>query len=75
YFEYTIDEGLCDGCGKCVKGCVDFGNGSLYLQINQDLCDDCNDCLIARKCPSDAISRVPADYQYIPKEKDGVLHK
>lgn len=75
YFEYTIDEGLCDGCGKCVKGCVDFGNGSLYLQINQYLCDDCNDCLIARKCPSDAISRVPADYQYIPKEKDGVLHK
>ncbi|HBE39620.1 MAG TPA: ferredoxin [Bacteroidales bacterium] len=75
YFEYTIDEDLCDGCGKCVMGCKDFGNGSLYLQINQGLCDNCNDCLIARKCPSNAISRVPADYQYIPKEKDGVLHK
>ncbi len=68
YFEYIIDEDLCDGCGKCVKGCIDFGNGSLYLQINQDLCDDCNDCLIARKCPSNAISRVPVSRQYIPKE-------
>jgi electron transport complex protein RnfB len=68
YFEYTFNEDLCDGCGKCVKGCIDFGNGSLYLQIKQDLCLNCNECSIARKCPSDAISRVPADRQYIPKE-------
>ena len=67
YFEYTINEDLCDACGKCVKGCIDFGNGSLYLQINQKLCNNCNDCLIARKCPSDAISRVPANRQYIHK--------
>jgi len=70
YFEYTINEDLCDACGKCVQGCNDFGNGSLYLQIHQDLCDNCNDCSIARKCPSKAISRVPADRQYILKEKD-----
>jgi Na+-translocating ferredoxin:NAD+ oxidoreductase subunit B len=69
YFEYTIDNFLCDGCGKCVKGCTDFGNGSMYLQIHQDLCDNCNDCSIARKCPSQAISRVPAENQYIPKDK------
>jgi electron transport complex protein RnfB len=68
YFEYTFNEDLCDGCGKCVKGCIDFGNGSLYLQIKQDLCLNCNECSIASKCPSDAISRVPADRQYIPKE-------
>jgi Na+-translocating ferredoxin:NAD+ oxidoreductase subunit B len=70
YFEYTIDKELCDACGKCVKGCSDFGNGSLYLQIMHDLCDNCNDCAIARSCPSQAISRVPADHQYIPKEKN-----
>ncbi|MBN1107515.1 MAG: ferredoxin [Bacteroidales bacterium] len=70
YFEYTIDEDLCDGCGKCVKGCKDFGNGSLYLQINQSLCDNCNECSIARSCPAQAISRVPADMQYIPKERE-----
>ena len=29
YFEYTIDKRLCIGCGKCVKGCNAFGNGSL----------------------------------------------
>lgn len=69
YFEYTIDEMLCDACGKCVQGCNDFGNGSLYLQINQDLCDNCNDCSIARQCPSDAILRVPYEGQYIEKEK------
>ena len=37
YFEYTIDEELCIACGKCVKGCVAFGNGSLHLQIRHDL--------------------------------------
>jgi electron transport complex protein RnfB len=69
YFEYTIIEELCDGCGKCVKGCKDFGNGSLYLQINQALCDNCNECSIARTCPAQAISMVPAGFQYIPKDQ------
>jgi electron transport complex protein RnfB len=68
YFEYTIDEDLCDGCSKCVKGCKDFGNGSLYLQIMQHLCVNCNQCAIARSCPSDAVIRVPADEPYIRKE-------
>jgi electron transport complex protein RnfB len=68
YFEYTIDEKLCDGCSKCVKGCYDFGNGSLYLQIMHNLCVNCNQCAIARVCPSDAISRVPAADPYIRKE-------
>jgi len=38
YFEYTIDERLCIGCGKCVKGCNAFGNGSLQLQVRHDRC-------------------------------------
>ncbi len=67
YFEYTLDEDLCTGCAKCVKGCADFGNGSLYLQINHDLCKNCNQCSIAIACPSSAISRVPASNPYIPK--------
>lgn len=69
YFEYKINLDLCDGCAKCVKGCGDFGNGSLYMQIMQDLCVNCNDCSIARTCPSNAISRVQADHQYLPKDK------
>ena len=64
FFEYSIDEDLCIGCGKCVKGCSSFGNGSLHLQIIHDLCLNCNECAIARKCPSDAITRVPADNPY-----------
>lgn len=64
YFEYEIDEELCIGCAKCVAGCTSFGNGSLHLQILHDLCDNCNECAIARVCPADAISRVPASNPY-----------
>lgn len=72
YFQYTIDEKLCDGCAKCVKGCGDFGNGSLFLQIIQDRCLNCNECSIARTCPSDAISRIPVSVAYIDKEVGGL---
>ena len=68
YFEYTIDEELCTGCGKCVKGCTSFGNGSLFLQIQQDVCQQCNECAIARVCPSDAIHRVSIDNAYQLKD-------
>ena len=54
YHEYTIDERLCIGCGKCVKGCNAFGNGSLYLQVRHDRCQNCNECAIAVACPSQA---------------------
>jgi len=68
YFEYRIDEEKCTGCGKCVKGCASFGNGSLFLQIKQDLCKRCNQCRIAEVCPSHAISRVDPDSPYIFKQ-------
>ena len=64
YFEYVINEELCIGCAKCVKGCTSFGNGSLHLQIVHSLCVNCNECSIARVCPSDAISRVKASQAY-----------
>ncbi|MEI6677250.1 MAG: hypothetical protein WCL21_01505 [Mariniphaga sp.] len=64
YFEYVIDEALCIGCAKCVKGCTSFGNGSLHLQIIHSRCLNCNQCSIARLCPSQAISRVNASKSY-----------
>lgn len=67
YYRYTIDERLCIGCGKCVKGCAAFGNGSLFLQVRHDLCVDCNECAIARVCPADAFRRVPIERPYIVK--------
>lgn len=67
YYEYTIDESLCIGCGKCVKGCTAFGNGSLFLQVRHDLCRNCNECSIARVCPSGAFRRVPRSKPYITK--------
>ncbi len=65
YFEYHIDEDLCIGCGKCVKGCGAFGNGSMQLQVNHELCVNCNVCAIARDCPADAFERVSADDPYL----------
>jgi electron transport complex protein RnfB len=64
YFEYTINEALCNGCGKCAKGCNAFGNGSLYLQIKHPMCKVCNECQIAKVCPADAITRVQVGDAY-----------
>ena len=68
FFEYSIEEPLCIGCGKCVKGCGSFGNGSLQLQVRHDKCVNCNQCSIARNCPSEAFSRVPASKPYLLRQ-------
>jgi len=68
YYEYVIDEPLCNGCGKCVKGCNAFGNGSLFLQVRHDRCINCNECSIAAACPSGAFKRVAAEQPYLLKE-------
>ncbi len=68
YYEYSIDEEKCVGCGKCVRGCTAFGNASLYLQVRHDRCINCNECAIARNCPSNAFVRVPANEPYLLKE-------
>ena len=68
YFEYTVDESKCLGCAVCVKGCTQYGNGSLYLQIRHDRCVNCNQCNIARVCPGHAIVRVPESNPYLPKD-------
>ncbi len=70
YFEYSIDEALCIGCGKCVKGCSAFGNGSLFLQIRHDICVNCNECAISRSCPSGAITRQPSEQPYLIKGQE-----
>jgi electron transport complex protein RnfB len=67
YYEYQIDESLCIGCSKCVKGCTTFGNGSMHLQIKHSICVNCNECTIARACPTRAFQRMPAKTPYIPK--------
>jgi electron transport complex protein RnfB len=67
YFQYKINENRCIGCAKCVEGCKQFGNGSLYMQIRQDKCVNCNQCSIAAACPAKAIVRVPADQPYISR--------
>ena len=60
YYEYTIDETLCDGCGKCVKACKPpAGNGSLHLEVRYNRCDECDACAIQRVCPESAIIRIP----------------
>ena len=63
FYEYTIAEDACIGCGKCVKGCA-LMNGSLYLQVMHDRCVNCNECAIAVACPTEAFVRVPEQKPY-----------
>jgi electron transport complex protein RnfB len=67
YFEYTIDEKKCVGCALCVKGCTQFGNGSLYLQVRHDRCLNCNECSIAAACPANAFIKRPVENPYVIK--------
>lgn len=59
FYEYTIDEEKCNGCGLCVMECKDpAGLGSIRLEVRYDLCLRCNQCSIAVNCPEDAYCRV-----------------
>jgi Na+-translocating ferredoxin:NAD+ oxidoreductase subunit B len=70
YYEYTVDEARCTGCGKCVKACKPpAGNGSLRLEIRYNRCLTCNECSILVACPEAAIVRVVAPgLSPIPRE-------
>ncbi|MBS3734855.1 MAG: ferredoxin [Phycisphaerae bacterium] len=70
HYDYLIDEATCIGCARCVEGCNTFGNGSLYLQVRHDRCLNCNECAIAKACPSQAFRLVPAGTPYLPKGAD-----
>jgi Na+-translocating ferredoxin:NAD+ oxidoreductase subunit B len=70
YYQYTIDEKACIGCARCVKGCSEQGNGSLFLQVRHDRCLNCNECSIAKACPSGAFRRVPASRPYLLKKRE-----
>jgi len=65
FFEYEIDKDLCIGCAICVEGCGAFGNGSLQIQVDHDLCDNCNQCAVAQDCPADAFELVPSSDPYL----------
>jgi len=69
YYQYTIDRELCIGCAECVKGCNQFGNGSLYMQVLHDRCLNCSECAIAAACPADAFVRLPAERPYFIKHQ------
>jgi electron transport complex protein RnfB len=39
----------------------------MHLQIVHSICVNCNECSIARTCPSNAIKRVKASEAYLVK--------
>jgi electron transport complex protein RnfB len=38
--------------------------------VRHDRCLNCNECPISVVCPSDAFSRIPADYAYLLKGEE-----
>jgi len=59
FYEYEIDEKLCNGCGRCVLECKEpAGLGSIVLEVRHDACLACNRCAIAEACPEDAFDRL-----------------
>lgn len=58
-YRYDIDPALCTGCSKCARECNVHGSGSMFLIIRPDLCFECDECAIARVCPSKAVLKVP----------------
>lgn len=66
FYEYLIDEVKCNGCGKCVLGCKEpAGLGSIRLEVDHDLCLDCNRCAIGQVCPDDAVVRESAGLERV----------
>jgi len=60
FYEYTIDEEKCNGCGRCILECKEpAGLGSIRLEVRHNVCLDCNRCSIATACPEEAYERRP----------------
>ena len=59
FYDYTIDERLCNGCGRCVMECKEpAGLSSIRLEVRHNVCLDCNRCSIAQACPEEAYDRL-----------------
>jgi Na+-translocating ferredoxin:NAD+ oxidoreductase subunit B len=71
FYEYQIDDELCNGCGLCVMECKDpAGLGSIRLEVRYDLCLRCNRCSIAEICPDDAFERFPGKVLHLLDRHD-----
>ena len=57
----VVDEAKCNGCSLCMPACLSSAQGAIKVTngvaaINQELCVQCNSCMIV--CPQGAVSTV-----------------
>lgn len=60
-----IDQQVCVGCGECIPYCAMRAitvTGEGYAEIVKDECVECNSCLRASICPSDAFVKGELDW-------------
>lgn len=67
-YQYHVEAEKCIACARCTKGCDQYGNGSLYLQVDHSKCVDCNICRISLHCPAEAFKRVSRAVPYLEKK-------
>jgi electron transport complex protein RnfB len=69
FYEYIIDEKLCNGCGRCIMACKEpAGLASIRMEVRYDYCLDCNRCSIAQACPDEAYFQ---DTEVAPLKNEG----
>ena len=66
-----VDKTVCMHCGACVGTCPQ--NAMFLHETWIEFLENCNECAIAKVCPTQAFVRVPSDRPYLLKQQAQAL--